>query len=55
MTGGSEGGDWRRGWRVVGGWKKGRPWVCSTQTLLKQRQIAGATEATALNHYFLTY
>lgn len=24
------------GWRVLGGWSKGRPWACGIQTLLKQ-------------------
>ena len=32
----SGGCDWKKGWRVVGGWSKGRPWVCSVQALLKQ-------------------
>ena len=32
----SGGCDWKKGWRVVGDWSKGRPWVCSVQALLKQ-------------------
>lgn len=33
----SKGCDWKKGWSVVGGRSKGCPWVCSVQTLLKQK------------------
>ena len=36
---GSEDCDWKKGWRMTGGWKKGCPWVCSDQILLKQGQM----------------
>ena len=32
----SGGCDWKKGWRIAGGWRKGRPRVCSVQALLKQ-------------------
>ena len=37
---------------MVGGWKKGHPWVCSIQTLLKQETYPGDREGTC---FFLKY
>lgn len=34
---GPHGHELKKGWRVVGGWSKGCPRVCSIQTLLRQQ------------------
>ena len=42
----------RKGWKVVRGWSKGRPWVCSIQALLKQERAEGPLTALPTNLFW---
>ena len=51
----SGGCDWKKGWRVVGGWSKGRAWVCSVQALLKQETDPRGRRAHFYKFYSIFY